>query len=194
MTGADQRQLTVRRMTPADIPRLMVHEEDLFGSESWTPDSYRAELADTRYRYYVVAELGTPTDSAATANPEHVGPEPAAPEPAAPEPAAPEPAAPDPAAPELVGWAGLMVIRETAQILTIGVVPTAQRQGIGQVVLDALLDEARRRRAVEVILEVRVDNGAARRLYERNRFTPLRVRRGYYDLGRVDALELRRVL
>ena len=60
--------------------------------------------------------------------------------------------------------------------------------------LDALLDEARRRGAIEVILEVRVDNGPARRLYERNRFVPLRTRRGYYDLGRVDALELKRVL
>ena len=146
-------------MRKADIDRFMAFEEELFGNESWTPDSYRAELADARYRHYIVAELGTGTDAS-----------------------------------DIVGWAGLMVIGETAQILTIGVVPDAQRQGTGQVMLDALLDEARRRGAVEVILEVRVDNGPARRLYERNRFVLLRTRRGYYDLGRVDALELKRVL
>ncbi len=157
------RQLALRPMVKTDIARFMTFEEELFGSESWTPDSYRAELADARYRHYIVAELVadavTETDTA-----------------------------------DLIGWAGLMVIGETAQILTIGVVPGAQRQGTGQVMLDALLDEARRRGAIEVILEVRVDNGPARRLYERNRFLPLRVRRGYYDLGRVDALELKRVL
>ena len=146
-------------MVKADIARFMAFEEELFGSESWTPDSYQAELADARYRHYIVAELATRTDVA-----------------------------------DIVGWAGLMVIGETAQILTIGVAPQAQRQGTGQVMLDALLAEARRRGAIEVVLEVRVDNGPARRLYERNRFVPLRVRRGYYDLGRMDALELKRVL
>ncbi len=94
----------------------------------------------------------------------------------------------------LLGWAGLLVIGDTAQILTIGVVPAAQRHGLGQCMLDALLDEARRRGADEVLLEVRTDNAAARRLYDRNRFTPLRIRRGYYDLGRADAVEMRREL
>lgn len=94
----------------------------------------------------------------------------------------------------LLGWAGLLVTGDTAQILTIGVVPAAQRHGIGQRMLDVLLDEARRRGADEVLLEVRTDNEAARRLYERNRFAPLRIRRGYYDLGRADAVEMRREL
>ena len=93
-----------------------------------------------------------------------------------------------------MGWAGIIVIAETAQILTIGVVTAEQGRGIGQTLLDELLAEARRRGATEVVLEVRVDNVAARRLYERNRFVPLRVRRGYYDLGRVDALEMKREL
>ena len=156
-------------MVAADISRLMAHEEELFGRESWTPDSYRAELADTRYRHYVVAEAAAQALGATDTDAE-------------------------PGTAELVGWAGLMVIGETAQVLTIGVVADAQRQGVGQVMLDALLDEARRRGAVEVVLEVRVDNGPARRLYERNRFVPLRVRRGYYDLGRVDAVEMKREL
>ncbi len=94
----------------------------------------------------------------------------------------------------ILGWAGLMTIGDTAQILTIGVVPAAQRHGIGQTMLEALLNEARRRGAGEVVLEVRTDNEAARRLYERNRFAPLRIRRGYYDLGRADAVEMRREL
>jgi ribosomal-protein-alanine N-acetyltransferase len=94
----------------------------------------------------------------------------------------------------VLGWAGVMVIADSAQILTVGVVPDARRRGIGQALLDALLAEARRRRATAVFLEVRVDNGAAQALYARNGFTRLRVRRGYYDHGRVDGIEMQRAL
>jgi ribosomal-protein-alanine N-acetyltransferase len=142
-------------MAVVDIAEVLPHEDELFGSESWTADSYRAELADRRYRQYVI---GRDDDGA------------------------------------MVGWAGLMVIAETAQILTIGVVTSAQRLGFGQQLLDVLLGQARERGASEVTLEVRVDNEAAIGLYERNGFRTLRIRRGYYELGRVDALEMRRVL
>ena len=94
----------------------------------------------------------------------------------------------------LLGWAGVMVVADVAQILTVGVIPEVRRQGIGQQLLDALLAEARRREASAVFLEVRVDNEAAQELYRRNGFTTLRVRRGYYDHGRVDAVEMQRVL
>jgi [ribosomal protein S18]-alanine N-acetyltransferase len=150
--------VSIRPMVRADIERVMAHEDELFGTEAWTPDSYRAELADRRYRHYLIAERSS-------------GPQ-----------------------AQLVGWAGVMVIAETAQVLTIGVATAEQGRGTGQRLLDELLAEARRRAATEVILEVRIDNVAARRLYERNRFVPLRVRRGYYDLGRVDAVEMKREL
>lgn len=94
----------------------------------------------------------------------------------------------------LLGWAGVMIVADTAQIMTVGVIPAAQKRGIGQRLLDALLDESRRRGAEAVVLEVRVDNEPALRLYRRNGFTDLRVRRGYYGHGRVDGLEMQRVL
>jgi ribosomal-protein-alanine acetyltransferase len=85
-----------------------------------------------------------------------------------------------------------MTVADEAQILTIGVIPSARRRGVGQAMLDELLAEAARRGAVAVFLEVRVDNDAAQQLYRRNGFTDLRIRRGYYDNGRADALEMRR--
>src|SRR5437763_12050358 len=51
-----------------------------------------------------------------------------------------------------LGWAGVMAVGDTAQAMTIGVVPAAQRRGVGQLLLDALLDEARGRGAEFVIL------------------------------------------
>jgi ribosomal-protein-alanine N-acetyltransferase len=91
----------------------------------------------------------------------------------------------------LLGSGGLMTIGETAQILTVGVLPAARRHGLGRVLVRALITEARRRGASEVLLEVREDNLAARKLYEAEGFANLGRRRGYYDRGRVDAVTMR---
>lgn len=95
---------------------------------------------------------------------------------------------------ELLGWAGVMVIADSAEILTVGVIPAARRRGVARQLLDGLLTEARRRGAVEAFLEVRIDNEAAQALYVREGFVQVGLRRGYYDGGRVDAVVMRREL
>jgi ribosomal-protein-alanine N-acetyltransferase len=95
---------------------------------------------------------------------------------------------------ELLGWAGVMVVADTAEILTVGVVPAARRSGIARRMVHALLAEAVRRGAVEAFLEVRVDNVAARALYASEGFQDVGLRRGYYDGGRVDAVTMRKEL
>uniref|UniRef100_UPI0015EFFD8C GNAT family N-acetyltransferase n=1 Tax=Streptomyces phytophilus TaxID=722715 RepID=UPI0015EFFD8C len=64
--------------------------------------------------------------------------------------------------------------------------------GLGPRLLEALLAAARRFGCREVLLEVRVDNERAQRLYERHGFAVIGVRRGYYQPGNVDALVMRR--
>lgn len=147
--------ITIDSMTRKDIATVLPYEEQLFGSEQWSAESYRDELADRRHRTYLVAR-----DDAGA----------------------------------LVGWGGVLVVGATAQILTLGTVPAAQGRGVGQALLSVLLQRARAAGAEETLLEVRVDNAAAIRLYQRNGFTDLRIRRGYYELGRVDAREMRRAL
>jgi ribosomal-protein-alanine N-acetyltransferase len=95
---------------------------------------------------------------------------------------------------ELLGWAGIMVIADAAEILTVGVVPSARRRGIARALLDALLDQAKARGAREAFLEVRIDNDAARKLYETAGFVEVGLRRGYYDAGRVDAVVMKRAV
>jgi ribosomal-protein-alanine N-acetyltransferase len=90
----------------------------------------------------------------------------------------------------LQAWAGVRVLSDAAEILTIGVIPTARKAGLGQRMLTTLLDEAKRRGAEEVFLDVRIDNDDAKRLYEREGFLPMGMRRGYYDNGRTDALTM----
>jgi [ribosomal protein S18]-alanine N-acetyltransferase len=95
---------------------------------------------------------------------------------------------------ELLGWAGVRVVADTAEILTVGVLPAARRAGIARRMLETLLGEAVRRGAAEAFLEVRVDNAAALALYEREGFEQVGRRVGYYDAGRVDAITMRKEL
>lgn len=92
----------------------------------------------------------------------------------------------------ITGYAGLCAYPDEAFVQTLAVSPRAQGEGLGGLLLRALLDEAVRRRKSIVSLEVRADNGAARRLYERFGFRAEGVRRGYYQPSGTDAVIMRR--
>lgn len=88
---------------------------------------------------------------------------------------------------------GMVLARVTAdeaEILTIAVMPTARRRGLGRALLRAVMDQAAKRGAIEMFLEVAIANGAARALYAAQGFTQVGRRRGYYP-GGGDALILR---
>lgn len=93
----------------------------------------------------------------------------------------------------LAGYAGLRVAGDQGDIQTIAVAPAHRRRGIARAMLLRLLEEARRRRASDVFLEVRADNPGAQALYESLGFEALAVRRGYYPRG-VDAIVYRKGL
>ncbi|MDM8085674.1 ribosomal protein S18-alanine N-acetyltransferase [Cellulomonas cellasea] len=88
---------------------------------------------------------------------------------------------------ELVGYAGLWFDGFDAQVMTIGTDVAHQGAGVGTVMLDALVAHARELGAGNVLLEVRVDNDPALRLYERAGFRRMGHRRGYYQPENVDA-------
>jgi ribosomal-protein-alanine N-acetyltransferase len=87
----------------------------------------------------------------------------------------------------IVGYAGLMCIEPIADVQTIAVVPEQEGKGIGSALLTELIRESRRRRAEDVLLEVRADNPRAQQLYRRFGFVQIHVRPRYYRDG-VDAL------
>ena len=92
---------------------------------------------------------------------------------------------------EVVGYAGLVATGHQADVQTLAVRAGHQGRGLGGELLRALLDEARRRGAGEVLLEVRAENAAAQQLYARHGFERIGVRRGYYRPGGTDAHVLR---
>lgn len=95
-----------------------------------------------------------------------------------------------------LGFVGLRVTGypgEPADLLTIAVDPAARRSGVGSALLAAVLDEASKRDAGEILLEVRVDNARAIAFYEQHGFAPLATRRKYYADG-TDGMVMRRPL
>lgn len=93
----------------------------------------------------------------------------------------------------LAGYGGLAAVDGTGDIQTIGVLPSYEGTGLGARLLTALLDAADTAFACRtVLLEVRVDNPRAQRLYRRFGFETIGVRRGYYQPGNIDAYVMRR--
>ncbi|MCS0600178.1 ribosomal protein S18-alanine N-acetyltransferase [Streptomyces sp. LP11] len=91
----------------------------------------------------------------------------------------------------VVGYAGLVASGDQADVQTIAVARDQQGTGLGGRLLTELLGAATAFEAREVLLECRVDNIRAQKLYERFGFEPIGFRRGYYQPGNVDALVMR---
>ena len=79
---------------------------------------------------------------------------------------------------------------DEAHISTLAVRAEYRRQGLGEVMLVVLLEEARRLDALRVTLEVRVSNVAAQSLYAKYGFEQVGRRKAYYNDNREDALIL----
>ncbi|MFD5540505.1 ribosomal protein S18-alanine N-acetyltransferase [Streptomyces sp. NPDC127079] len=99
----------------------------------------------------------------------------------------------------IVGYAGLAAQGAGAEdgaapvgdIQTIAVRRDQWGTGLGGELLTELLRAATAFECAEVMLECRVDNLRAQKLYERFGFEPIGFRRGYYQPGNVDALVMR---
>lgn len=166
----------LRPMRWQDIPSLAALERLVFGDEAWSQETWWEELAGRPRRWYVVAAREVHR---------HLAP----------------PGVPDvPGVPggdgdgEIVGYAGLDLGGDTADVMTVAVSPQARGGGLGSRLVDALVAAAAGGGAAYLLLEVRADNLAARRLYERKGFCVLTTRARYYQPGDVDALVLRLTL
>ena len=95
------------------------------------------------------------------------------------------------------GMALVRVVAGEAEILTLGVAPSARRRGVGAALVSAAVVVATARGGESLFLEVAADNAAAQALYAAADFVPAGRRAGYYrrpDGAAIDALVLRRAL
>jgi ribosomal-protein-alanine N-acetyltransferase len=93
----------------------------------------------------------------------------------------------------IAGYGGLAVTSsDEAWVQNLAVRRDVQRRGLGRILLQVLLGEAARQDVRRVLLEVAVDNAPAQKLYAREGFEPVGVRRGYYQPSNTDALVMTR--
>jgi len=84
----------------------------------------------------------------------------------------------------MVAW----TVADEAHLGNVAVVPARRGEGLAQRLLDYLESAARGRAARMIVLEVRRSNTPARRLYEKNGYYPVMVRKRYYADNKEDAL------
>jgi ribosomal-protein-alanine N-acetyltransferase len=154
--------IRLRRMRWWDIPGVVLLEHLAFPEDAWSVGMFWSELAESASRYYLVAE-----DEQARGG------------------------RPGEAEPRIVAYAGLLAGAGEAEVLTIAVDPARAGRGLGARLLTELMREAARKRCDDVVLEVRVDNERAQKLYQRFGFAGIGVRKGYYQPAGVDALVMR---
>lgn len=89
---------------------------------------------------------------------------------------------------EVVGFAGIMLIADEAELLNIAVRKDFQGQGVGQLLLEKVMEKGCAGGARRMLLEVRKSNIPAIKLYQKNLFSVLGERKNYYSNPTEDAI------
>ena len=87
----------------------------------------------------------------------------------------------------IVGFAGLKIILDEADIMNIVVKKEFRHHGIGSILLENLINYSKEMNLKTITLEVNENNLSAIRLYDKFSFDKLGIRKKYYD-GESDAI------
>lgn len=173
----------IEPMVEGDIERVQAIERRSF-TTLWSANTYRHELRNPSNSRYIVART--------SATP---------PPPRSEEPPArrgflasllpslfgtPSSAPPSPY--PIVGYGGLWLSVDEGHVTTIAVAPEYRGRGIGELLLNGLIDQAAALNADMLTLEVRVSNIIAQQLYLKYGFRPAGTRPRYYTDNGEDAL------
>ena len=91
---------------------------------------------------------------------------------------------------KIIGYALMMMVLDEAHLLNLSIAKAYQKQGLGRLLLEHMINIAKKHRAANMFLEVRPSNISAIALYENIGFNEMAIRRGYYPAhnGREDAV------
>lgn len=94
---------------------------------------------------------------------------------------------------ELVaGYVGSQTVLDETDMMNIAVHPDYRRRGMGESLVNALVEELKDRGSRCLTLEVRSSNAPARSLYEKMGFVQIGLRKNYYRNPKEDACILRK--
>lgn len=89
---------------------------------------------------------------------------------------------------DIAGYAGMWVIVDEGHITNIAVDPKFRLKGIGNLLIDSLIQEAKSRKLTALTLEVRQSNIIAQNLYRKFGFESGGIRKRYYQDTGEDAI------
>ena len=84
---------------------------------------------------------------------------------------------------ECVGYVGILVVENQAELLRIAVNKEHRQKGIGDKLLNFILNFLQKSEILEIFLEVSEKNTNAIRFYEKNNFKHIYTRKNYYGEG-----------
>ena len=93
---------------------------------------------------------------------------------------------------QLIGYVGSQTVLGETDMMNLAVAPEARRQGTGRALVLALVDALTEKGSHSLMLEVRVSNTPAQKLYESLGFSQVGRRPKYYVNPKEDALILRK--
>jgi ribosomal-protein-alanine N-acetyltransferase len=162
--------LTVRYMRLADVPQVVAIDHQSF-NPPWTARSYAYEISESTYSHMmVVEEADTPQPQSFWQRMLGVPPEQLR---------------------RIVSYGGLWQIADEAHISTIASHPQLRGRGFGEIALAGMVQKALNQYASYIVLEVRVSNVSAQKLYEKYDFTIFDLKKHYYSNNGEDAYDMR---
>jgi ribosomal-protein-alanine N-acetyltransferase len=179
---------SVRAMSADDIPQVSEIDREAFPTE-WPPPSFRRELSSSMVRYLVAIDESRHMVSNATTHKRglweslvvgirHV--------------LGRNDALADVTTPQdmqfIVGYASIWMMVDESHLTSIAVRKSHQHQGIGEMLLIAIIKLSSQMKAQVVTLEVRASNHSAQALYGKYGFKNVGIRRRYYTDNSEDAV------
>jgi ribosomal-protein-alanine N-acetyltransferase len=166
-------KLTLRYMTLPDIPQVIPIDRLSFDLP-WSENSYSHEISEANYSHMVVLEQDEPQSDATKGwrgwitrlNGQRQ-------------------------TTHIVGYGGLWNIMSEAHISTIAVHPDYRGRRYGEILLAGMIGKAITLEAGVVVLEVRVSNTVAQKLYRKYEFQTVGVKARYYRNNNEDAYDMR---
>ena len=88
----------------------------------------------------------------------------------------------------IIGYGGMRVMFETADITNVACAPEYRRRGVGRAIMEEMICRAKELGVEILTLEVRESNSPAQALYRKLGFEVVGRRKGYYEKPKEDAL------
>lgn len=95
---------------------------------------------------------------------------------------------------EIYGYCGYYKVLDEAEVMNVCIRKDSRNRGLGRIMMEALIKEARDAKVSNMILEVRVSNASAIHLYEKLGFVSLGIRKDFYEMPREDAMIMQYLL